>query len=441
MSREGNLEAPTRHPIDWKSPDFHDAERVEKEMARIFDICHGCRRCFNLCSAFPLLFDAADATADGEFRNVPKAVYWEVVDQCYLCDMCYMTKCPYTPPHAFNLDFPHTMLRAKAAQFRAGKARFRDRLLSSTDALGKLASIPVVVQMVNTVNRNPLARAVMDNTLGIHRKRRLPEYTADTFRREERPRDDLSIRDGQRTSGKVLIYSTCYVNYNEPDIGLDLIRVLEHNGIAVSVLEKEDCCGMPKLELGNLDAVETLKEKNIPRLAEWARKGYAILAPVPSCALMFKQELPLLFPEDPEVKAVAEAMHDPFEYLALRHADGLLRTDFSQSLGKVSYHVPCHLRVQNMGLKTRDLLQMIPGTTVNTVERCSGHDGTWGVKSEHFAASMKIGAAVFQRMKEPEPDHVTSDCPVATRHIVQGMQEERECLHPVSLLCHAYGLR
>ncbi|MDE2624492.1 MAG: Fe-S oxidoreductase [Betaproteobacteria bacterium] len=440
MSREGNLEAPTRHPLDWKTPEFYDKNKTEAEMARIFDICHGCRRCFNLCNAFPMLFDAVDATPSGELHDVPASVMWDVVDQCYLCDMCYMTKCPYTPPHPFNLDFPHTMLRAKAVQFKEGKPNFRDRLLTSTDALGKLASIPVVVQAVNAVNRNGMTRALMEKTLGIHRERLLPTYTSATFRKRAGTSESFPVRNGERTPGKVVIYATCYVNYNEPGIGHDLVKVLEHNEIPVRLLEKEACCGMPKLELGDLDAVAALKEKNIPFLAEVARSGYAILTAIPSCTLMYKQELPLLFPDDPDVKAVAEAMYDPFEYLSLRHADGLLKTNFVKPLGTVSYHVPCHLRVQNIGLKTKELLQMVPDTTVNTVERCAGHDGTWGVKSEHFEMSMKIGRPVFNRMKEPEPDYVSSDCPIASRHILQGMKQEREREHPISLLRIAYGL-
>ncbi len=440
MSQEGNLEAPTRHPLDWKNPDFYDTAKTQAEMERIFDICHGCRRCFNLCNAFPLLFDAVDATPLGELPQVPKTLLWEVVDQCYLCDMCYMTKCPYTPPHPFNLDFPHTMLRAKAVQFKAGKPNFRDKLLTSTDALGKLASIPVVVEMVNAVNRNSLTRAVMDRTLGIHKDRQLPTYSAKTFHKTARPQESFAVRDGARTPGKVLVYATCYINYNEPGIGLDLLKVLAHNEIPVRLLDKEACCGMPKLELGDLERVAELKALNIPKLAQMVREGYALMTPIPSCSLMFKQELPLLFPDDPEVKLVAQALYDPFEYFSLRHADGLLNTDFKQGLGQVSYHVPCHLRVQNMGLKTRELLQLIPGTTVNTVERCAGHDGTWGVKSEHFATSMKIGAPVFKRMQDPEPDYVSSDCPIAARHILQGTQKTYPKAHPLTLMRLAYGL-
>jgi Fe-S oxidoreductase len=248
------------------------------------------------------------------------------------------------------------------------------------------------------------------------------------------------VKDGAKTPGKVAIYSTCYVNYNEPGIGWDLMAVLNHNEIPALLVEKEACCGMPKLELGDLDAVAALKEKNIPGLAKLAREGYAILTPIPSCTLMYKQELPLMFPNDPDVKAVQEAMFDPFEYFSLRNSDKLLKTDFVKPLGKVSYHVPCHLRVQNIGLKTKELLEMIPETRVTTIERCSGHDGTWGVKSEYFDLSMKIAKPVVKRMKEDDPDYVSSDCPIASRHLVQGMAEDRDREHPISLLRIAYGL-
>ena len=440
--REGSLEAPTRHPIEWKKPEYYDEAPLFKELERVYDICHGCRRCVSLCTAFPTLFDLVDASPTMEVDGIDKRDYWKVVDQCYLCDLCYMTKCPYVPPHPWNVDFPHLMLRAKAVKHRNGGTRFRDKLLSSTDALGKLASIPVVVQIVNAANKMPAARQAMDSTLGIHRERVLPEYSSARFRSRARANGGFAVKDGPNTPGKVAIFATCYVNYNEPGIGHDLLRVLEHNEIPAIVVEKENCCGMPKLELGDLDAVERLKDGNMPVLARLAREGYAILTAIPSCTLMFKQELPLLFPGDPDVQAVAQAMFDPFEYLSLRHRDGLLRTDFEKPLGKVSYHVPCHLRVQNMGLRTRELLELVPGSQVNTVERCSGHDGTWGAKKEYFANSMKIGRPVFRAMAGTEPDFVSSDCPIAGRHIQQGMGPEAkgEKQHPITLLRIAYGL-
>ena len=439
--REGSLEAPTRHPLDWKSAGFYDAAQLDKELERIFGICHGCRRCVNLCTAFPTLFDLVDGSKTLEVDGVAKQDYGKVVDQCYLCDMCYMTKCPYVPPHPWNVDFPHLMLRAKAVKFRKGGARFRDKLLSSTDAMGRLATIPVVVQFVNAANQTGVIRGVMEKALGVHKDRVLPEYASTKFRGSARANAAFPARDGKNTPGKVAVFATCYVNYNEPGIGHDLLKVLAHNEIPATLVEKEACCGMPKFELGDLEAVARNKAANIPVLARLAREGYAILTAVPSCTLMFKQELPLMFPDDPDVKEVAEAMFDPFEYLVLRHKDGLLKTDFRQPLGKVAYHVPCHLRVQNIGQKTRELLEMIPATRVTTVERCAGHDGTWGVKAEYFENSMKIGRPVFRQMAEPGPDYVSSDCAIAGRHILQGMGETKaQKQHPLSLIRIAYGL-
>ncbi len=445
-TREGSLEAPTRHPIDWRNPDFYDRASVDKELERVFDICHGCRRCVSLCNSFPTLFDLIDEGKTGEVDGVAKADYDKVVDQCYLCDVCYMTKCPYVPPHPWNVDFPHLMLRAKAQKFKRGETSFRDRLLTSTDRLGKLATIPVVVQMVNMANETPLARRAMDAMLGVHRDRALPPYASERFE-DIAPRSVAwPVKEGQRTPGKVAIFSTCYVNYNEPGIGLDLLRVLEHNEIPYTIVQKEACCGMPKLELGDLEAVEKLKEINVPQLAAYARDGFAILTAVPSCTLMFKSEMPLLFAEDEAVRLVADAMFDPFEYIVARDKDGLLKRDFVKPLGKVSYHIPCHSRVQNVGQKTREVLEWIPETSVTTVERCAGHDGTWGVKSEFFEMSMKIGRPVFRQMAEPDPDYVSSDCPIAGRAIMQGIEQLRQSpsratkTHPLTLLRIAYGI-
>jgi glycerol-3-phosphate dehydrogenase subunit C len=441
--REGNLEAPTRHPLDWKNPDFFDEASAFAELERVFGICHGCRRCVNLCTAFPTLFDLVDASSTMEVDGVDKNDYAKVVDQCYLCDTCYMTKCPYVPPHAWNVDFPHLMLRAKAIKFRKGGASFRDKLLSSTDAVGKLATIPVVVQMVNAANRNGLSRKLLEQTLGVHQDRELPEYAGAKFRPNAAASEAFEAKDGKNTPGKVAVFSTCYVNYNEPGMGHDLLAVLAHNEIPYRLVDKEACCGMPKLELGDLEAVEKLKDLNIPPLAKLARDGYAILTPIPSCTLMFKQELPLMFPDDADVQAVKEAMFDPFEYFVLRAKDGLLKKDFRSELGKVAYHIPCHSRVQNVGQKTREMLEMIPGTAVTTVERCAGHDGTWGVKKEYFELSMKIGRPVFRQLADADADWVSSDCPIAARHIVQGIGQDKAPpakAHPLALLRKAYGI-
>ncbi len=443
-AREGNLEAPTRHPLDWVNEDFYNEESLNKEMERVFDICHGCRRCVSLCGSFPTLFDLVDDSPTMEMDGVDKKDYIKVVDQCYLCDLCYMTKCPYTPPHEWNLDFPHLMLRAKAVKFKKGEVSARDKFLSNTDGLGMFAGIPVVTQTVNAVNKSPVVRGMMESALGVDKNAWLPEFATTKFRSGAAKSKAHPVKDGKNTPGKVAIYSTCYVNYNEPGIGHDLLAILDHNEIPYVMVDKEACCGMPKLEQGDLEGVAEKKEINIPHLAKLAKEGYAILTPVPSCTLMYKQELPLMFPQCTDTQLVKEAMWDPFEYFVVRNRDGLLKTDFSESLGHVSYHIPCHSRVQNVGRKTAEMLQLVPETKINVVERCSGHAGTFGVKKEFHAMSMKIGKPVFKAMANDEPRYISSDCQLAGHHIEQGMDEaglpHAEMAHPLSLLRKAYGI-
>ncbi len=440
--REGSLEAPTRHPLDWRSDEFYDEGPLFDELERVFDICHGCRRCFNLCNAFPTLFDAIDESETMELDSVPKKVYWNVVDHCYLCDMCYMSKCPYVPPHEWNVDFPHLMLRAKAARFKKDGASFRDRALSATDTVGKLAGIPVLAQIVNTTNRSSVGRKLLESTIGVHRHAPVPEYHSKPARKRLKHLHDVDATNAVAaggTTGKVVLYATCYGNRNRPEMVEDLVAVFQHNGIPVTLAEKEACCGMPKLELGDLESVERAKEANIPILAAWVDKGWDIVTPIPSCTLMYKQELPLMFPNDSEVLKVRDAIFDPFEYLALRHKDGKLNTDFAKSLGKVSYQVPCHLRVQNIGLKTRDILQLVPDTAVEAIERCSGHDGTYAVKKEFHDDSKKIARPVINKVIKSDADYFVSDCPMAAEQISQD-QDDYSAGHPMSLLRSAYGI-
>jgi glycerol-3-phosphate dehydrogenase subunit C len=440
--REGSLEAPTRHALGWQEPQFYDPAALDTELERVFEICHGCRRCFNLCNAFPTLFDLIDESKTGEIDGVDKKSYGKVIDQCYLCDMCYMTKCPYVPPHPWNVDFPHLMLRAKAVKHRNGGTRFRDKVLSSTDLVGKIAGIPIIAETVNAANRSSIGRKILDVALGVHPEAPVPRYESRNLRgalkrRREQP---AAAQAAGATRGKVALFATCYGNRNEPEIGLDLAKIFEHNGIEVALAEREVCCGMPKLELGDLDAVADVQAKNVPALLAMIERGYDIVAPIPSCVLMFKQELPLMFPDDAGVAAIKERIFDPFEYLALRHKAGLLRTDFARPLGKIAYHVACHLRVQNIGLKTRDVLQLVPATTVEPIERCSGHNGTYGVKREFRDTSMKIGKPVVERVESSGADFYASDCPMAGHQIESGLKNGRPPTHPLTLLRMAYGL-
>lgn len=436
------MEAPTRYPLDWQSNEFYAEEPLYEELERVFDVCHGCRRCFNLCNAFPTLFDAVDESDTMEIDGVPKKVYWDVVDHCYLCDMCYMSKCPYVPPHEWNIDFPHLMLRAKAARFKRDGASVRDKILSATDTVGKLAGIPIVVDVVNATNRSKVGRKVLEATLGVHHKAPVPAYYSKTARKRLSRLEDAAPTDARptaKTRGKVVLYTTCYGNRNHPVIDEDLVAVFEHNNIPMALAEKESCCGMPKLELGDLEAVAKAKDINIPILAAMVDEGWDIVTPIPSCTLMFKQELPLMFPDDEDVAKVRDAMYDPFEYLMLRHKDGELKTEFEKTLGKVSYQVPCHLRVQNIGLKTRDVLQLVPETQVEVIERCSGHDGTYAVKKEFRDISKKIARPVVNKLKRAEADHFVSDCPMAAEQIAQDV-EEHDATNPMSLLRSAYGI-
>ncbi len=444
QGREGGLGAPTRHPLNQDDPKFWDVTDLNQELERVYDICHGCRRCVSLCNAFPTLFDLVDASPTLEVDGIPKADYTKVVDQCYLCDLCYLTKCPYVPPHEWNVDFPHLMLRAKAVKFKQGDTKLRDNLITSTDLIGKLASQPVINTLVNAGNNNKTIRGLLDKTLGIHQDAALPTYHRQPARKRHAsltynaaPAKTQKVATSTET---VTLFTTCYCNYNEPAIIDSVIKVLQHNNIAVELPEREHCCGMPKLELGDLKTVTMLKDLNIPALYAKVQKGHALIAAVPSCVLMFKQELPLMFPNDAQVQAVAKAFHDPFEYLHKLHKQGKLNLDFKLALGNVSYHVACHQRVQNIGPKTRQILELIPDTTVKNIERCSGHDGTYGVKSETLEFANKIARPIVKQITDQAPDYYGSDCPVAGKHIENNLNTDQKAIHPIDLLRLAYGL-
>jgi len=332
------------------------------------------------------------------------------------------------------------MLRGKAQNFKAGKARRRDRMLTSTDALAKtITSIPLVDVTVNALNKNTLFRNVLDSTLGVHKHAPLPSYHRHTLRKKFSAAK-LEAKPVGATTGKVAFYATCYGNYHTPDLGEDFIKVFQHNGISIDLVHKEACCGMPKLELGDLESVNALKEKNIPILANMVDEGFDLIAPIPSCVLMYKQELPLMYPEDPEVLKVQKAFFDPFEYLYLRHKEGEFNTDFKHALGDISYQVACHLRVQKIGYKTRDILNLVPGTEVQTIERCSGHDGTYAVKKETRAKSLKIARPIVRQVNAANNQHLVSDCPMAATHINNLAENGPVTHHPMTLLRHAYDI-
>ena len=439
--REGSLEAPTRHPIDWKADSYWDKDALNGELERVYDICHGCRRCVSLCDSFPTLFDLIDESETFEVDGVAKEDYTKVVDQCYLCDLCFLTKCPYVPPHDFNVDFPHLMLRAKAIKFKEQGGNLRDKSLTSTDTMLGVMSIPLVDVTVNALNNNRNFRKVVERTFDIHHDAPLPRMHAKTLRKRVAGMiTPITPESTGETTGKVALYATCYGNYNSPEVGEDFVKVFQHNGLHIDIVPREKCCGMPKLELGDLDAVDALKSANIPVLAALVDRGYDLVAPIPSCVLMYKQELPLMYPDDPDVQKVKQAFYDPFEYLWLRHKAGKLKTEFPNAIGNVAYQVACHQRVQNIGLKTRDVLALVEDSEIVPYERCSGHDGTYAVKKETHDKSVKIARPTVKKVDAQAPDHFISDCPMAGAQIAHLAENVDTALHPMTLLRMAYGL-
>ena len=435
------MDAPIRHPIDWQGDDFDDPKLLFDELKRVFDICSGCRRCFNLCDAFPKLFDLVDETPTGDVHTVDEDKFWQVIDNCYLCDTCFKTKCPYVPPHEFNVDFPNLMLRAKALKYKKQGSTVRDKILSNPEKLGSIAGIPVVAEAVNATNNSKLGRLVVEKTLGVDRTAPRPKFHHRTARKRllNYSKNNENVKQNSKNPG-VVLFLTCYGNNNNPEIIEDTIACFEQNNVPIVFASTEKCCGMPKLELGDIKSVEAAKNINIPELYSWAVDGWKITSPIPSCVLMFRQELPSLFPDEQTVKAVAEAFVDPFEYLYQLNKEGNFNKNFKSSLGSIFYQVPCHLRVQSIGLKTRDILDMIPETKVTPIERCSGHDGTYGVKKEFRQSSVKIGKPVAQKLDQQHYDQFTSDCPMAGAQIETISSNEVGYSHPMTLLRKAYEI-
>ena len=445
--REGSLEAPVRHPIAWQDPDFTDPEKLDAELRRVFDICHGCRRCFNLCDSFPRLFDLIDEGPSGELDAVKSEQFKPVVDACTLCDMCFMTKCPYVPPHAFNLDFPHLMLRYRVAEQQRGGVPAMTRQLTETDRNGKLAGLAPALANWATKTGNRLTRPVMEKVAGVHRKAALPKFHGKTFVMRAAAEPTPVDRTAPGFGRKAVLYATCFVNYNNPGIGMAARAVLARNGVETAAVYP-GCCGMPKLEHGDLARVSASARHIAATLGPWIDKGYDVIALVPSCALMLKFEWPLLLPDDPAIKRLSDATFDVAEYVV----DLAKRSGLAQGLralpGGVSLHLACHARAQNIGPKAAEMLRLIPDADVAVIERCSGHGGSWGVMKENFEIALKVGKPVARAVVKEAKMFIASECPLAGEHIVQGTRKldgdaavtVSESLHPIELLAKAYGI-
>jgi len=417
--------------VDTDSKAFWDEAQVEGEIKRVFDICNGCRRCYNLCPSFNDLFERLDREEiDGEAEKLNADDFKSVTDLCYQCKLCF-NHCPYTPPHRWDLDFPRLMLRSKAVQTKRAGQSLQDRFLGQVDAIGRLGSL--FAPLMNWLNGIPLNRRLMEKTIGIHRDRILPRYAAQTFQQWFKRRVAPGNSSGEK---KVVLFYTCSVNFNETDIGKACVKVLKRNGVEVQCPEQR-CCGMPFLDGGDIDGTKTSARANVDSLRSWVARGYDVVVPGPTCSYMLKHEYPWLLKSD-AAKEVGGRTFDICEYLMSLHGEGKLDTNFHHSAGKIAYQMPCHLRAQNIGYKSRDLMQLIPNTTIQVFEKCAAIDGTWGLKQQYFDMSLKVAEPLLTGIREGNPDVVVSDCSLAGLQIQQGTGTK--ALHPVQVLERAYGL-
>jgi glycerol-3-phosphate dehydrogenase subunit C len=448
---EGSLEAPRREAIAWRSNEFYDAEKLDAEMRRIFDICHGCRRCFNLCDSFPRLFSLIDEGPTGEVDGVASADFTKIVEACTLCDMSFMTKCPYVPPHPFNVDYPHLMLRYRAWEAKQGKKHFVARQLAEMDRNGSLATpLSPLVNWATDRSNGPI-RAIMDRTIGIDVRANLPKFNRRTFVSEARKLSDWPNPDAPAfpAKRKAAIFATCFVNYNQASTGHAARRVLNHLGVETRVTYP-GCCGMPFLEHAELERVAAQAKKISSALAPLIDEGFEIVAPTASCGLMLKFEWPLIAPDDDSVQRLAASTRDIDEYVVSIAKTYGLPAGLKPLSDGITVHLPCHARAQNMGPKSAEMLRLIPATRVDVIERCSGHGGTFGVVKPTHEVARKVGKPVFRAVAKQANGHLASDCPLAGAHILQGARETalaegkqfkpRGARHPIEIFAEAYGL-
>lgn len=417
--------------FDLNSESFWRKAEIDAELTRVFDICNGCRRCYNLCPSFNDLFGRLDAEAvDGEAEKLRAADLRSVTDLCYQCKLCF-NHCPYTPPHRWDIDFPRLMLRSKAAQVKRDGVSLQDRVLGDVDRIGRIASL--LAPLANWAIRNRFNRWIMEKLFGIHRERILPDYSSETFRSWF----DKRGPDNAATSGaQVALFYTCSVNFNEPATGRACVKVLQKNGIGVACPEQR-CCGMPYLDGGDIEAARKNARANVDSLHTLVKRGFDVVVPGPTCSYMLKQEYPLLL-NDAAAREVASRAFDICEYLMALHDRGKLNTRFVKGAGEIAYQIPCHLRAQNLGYKSRDLMELIPNTRVHVIEKCAAIDGTWGLKRQYYDLSVKVAEPLIEAIRQARPDVTVSDCPLATLQIEQGLS--RKALHPIRVLARAYGI-
>ncbi len=440
---EGSLEAPTRHVIPWQDEAWYDEPALEAELRRVFDICHGCRRCFNLCDSFPILFDAIDESPNEEVADLATTQLKAVVDGCTLCDMCFMTKCPYVPPHSFDLDFPHLMLRHRAVEFRKGETSFVDKQLAEMDRNGRLGTMASGLANWATREGNALTRPVIEKVAGIDRRAHLPPFMETSLTRQGPAIIPAPNPDGPGFGKRVAIYAGCHDEFNDGTPGLALIKVLAHNGVQVRV-EHPDCCGMPKFENGDMAAVASAAQRISAHFAPLVEEGWDVVPLTTSCALMLKFEWPLIEPENEAVQTLSQHTFDVSQYIvALAKDRGL--APIAPMAKSIAVHFACHARAQNMGPKAMEMLRLIPEVKPALTERCSGHGGKWGIFKENFDRAVKVGKPAARNLVKDNPDLIVSECPLAGPHLKQviaanGAEPPARIGHPIEVLAQAYGL-
>ncbi len=443
MSKEGSTEAPIRHPIDFENPDFLNPEKLDQEMRRVFDICHGCRRCFNLCNSFPKLFDMIDESKNENVESLSSNQFKSVVDSCTLCDMCFMTKCPYVPPHEFDLDFPHLMLRYRNAQKKLNKLPVVPGQLAQIDRNAKIG-----VMFSSLINwalniKNKFLRKILELVTGIDKRVKLPIYNSETFTNYFKKNKELMNSDTSSKNRKAVIYSTCFVNFNKKDTGIAALKVLKKNGVEIQEAYP-GCCGMPFLEQADLSKVVEQAKKVSKDLLKWVDKGYQVITLTASCGLMLKFQWPLLLPNDENIKKLSKNISDIDEYIVdIAQNEGLAK-GLQEIDGGVTVHIACHARAQNMGIKARDMLKLIPNIKIDVVERCAGHGGTFGVMKETHNLAIKVGKPTASQIKSKNNKYMASDCPLAGKHLKQLEVDTKivndEALHPIELIAKSYRL-
>ncbi len=449
---EGSLEAPTRYPLDWHNVDFYDEEKLDHELRRVFDICHGCRRCFNLCNSFPTLFDLIDSAETEELDSVNSADFKKVADNCTLCDMCFLTKCPYVPPHEFNLDFPHLILRYRAVEHKKGQIKKCHTQLTKTDRNGKIGV--QFAKLINMLSRrkNKFIRLVMQYVMGLSAKARLPKFASRSLLKE------LGAKPVGRVGSekKVALFVGCHCNYSDTQIGKAAVHIFEKFGVHCELVYPE-CCGMPQIEVGNLPVAAQKAQRISKVLRSYIDRGYDVVGLTPSCSLLMKFEWVLLLPENEDCLLLSQHCYDISEYIVgLAKGENLPKAEKVLS-GGISFHVACHARAQNMGQKGVELLRLLPEADIKIVERCSGHGGAWGVMDDNFDISVKVGRPAARAMSSYEGvSYVTSECPLAALHLGQIIEDGFKndgfkndgvdvlsasvVAHPLILLARAYGM-